>query len=277
MTQRSILITGCSSGIGLDAARTLHAQGWLVIASCRSLSDVERLKAEGFRSIQLDYEDETSVANAVSQTLAETGGTLDAVFNNGAYAIPGPAEDLPRPAMRAIFEANFLGWHDLTRRLMPTFRAQGHGRIIMCSSVLGFQAMPWRAAYNATKFALEGYTDTLRMELRGSGIHVSLIEPGPIRTEFRKNAIQQFENWVDWESSVLRDKYEAGLLAKLKKAGTGKTPGELGPEAVTKKLIHALTATHPRSRYYVTWPTHLAGSLRRVLPTRALDALFHRS
>lgn len=276
MTKRSILITGCSSGIGYDAAHALHHQGWQVIAACRQPKDVARLQGEGLTSILLDYEDEASVSRAVDETLEITGGRLDAVFNNGAYAIPGPTEDLTRDAMRTIFEANFLGWHDLTRRLIRVFRSQGHGRIVMCSSVLGFQAMPWRGAYNSTKFALEGYTDTLRMELHGSGIHVSLIEPGPIRTDFRKNAILQFEKWVDWENSLLRQRYETSLLDKLKKTTSGKDPGELEPEAVTAKLVHALTASRPKPRYFVTYPTHLAGILKRFLPTRALDAIFRR-
>lgn len=276
MTARTVLITGCSSGIGLDAARTLRARGWTVFASCRQAQDCRRLEQEGLIAPRLDYEDTASIAAALDSVLARTGGQLDAVFHNGAYAIPGPVEDLPTEAMRAIFEANFLGWHDLTRRLIPVFRAQGHGRIVMCSSVLGLQAMRWRGAYNATKFALEGYTDTLRMELADSGIRVSLIEPGPIRTDFRKNAIAQFERWVDWKSSLLRQQYEDELLAKLKKAGSGRDPGELGPEAVSAKLIHALEAGRPRPRYFVTTPTYVAGLLRRVLPTRALDAIFGR-
>ena len=212
----------------------------------------------------------------MDSVLSATGGRLDAVFNNGAYAIPGPVEDLPTDALRAIFEANFFGWHDLTRRLIPTFRRQGAGRIVQCSSVLGFQAMPWRGSYNASKFALEGYSDTLRMELRGTGIHVSLIEPGPIRTDFRKNAIKQFEKWVDWQNSGLRDRYENGLLDKLYKASGKPDPGELGPEAVTRKLIHAIEAPRPRPRYYVTTPTILTGYTRRFVSTRMLDALFSR-
>lgn len=273
---RSILITGCSSGIGLDAARTLRTRGWRVFSSCRAQADCDRLIAEGLESPRLDYEDPETLETALAEVLSATGGTLDAVFHNGAYAIPGPLEDIPTDGMRAIFEANFLGWHDLTRRLIPVMRRQGHGRIVLCSSVLGIQAMRYRGSYNATKFALEGWGDTLRMELHGTGIHVSLIEPGPIRTEFRKNAILQFERWVDWENSLLRDEYESTLLKKLKKAGGGKDPGELGPEAVTAKLIHAIEAGRPRPRYFVTTPTWVAAFLHRLLPTRATDWVFRR-
>ncbi|MEM9850386.1 MAG: SDR family NAD(P)-dependent oxidoreductase [Pseudomonadota bacterium] len=278
MTTRSILITGCSSGIGLDAARTLHTRGWQVIATCRADDDVARLKGEGLTALRLDYEDDASIIQAVTDTLSITDGRLDAVFNNGAYAVVGPLEDIPTAALRANFEANFLGWHTLTRALIPVFRAQGAGRIVQCSSVLGFQAMRHRGSYNATKFALEGYSDTLRLEMRGTGIHVVLIEPGPIRTEFRRNAVKQFEKWVDWEKSLLRSYYEDRLLAALRKSAeaTKPDPFELGPEAVTEKLIHAIEAPTPQSRYFVTRPTWIAAIAKRVLPVVAQDAIFGR-
>ncbi|MEM6618045.1 MAG: SDR family NAD(P)-dependent oxidoreductase [Pseudomonadota bacterium] len=278
MTTRSILITGCSSGIGLDAARTLHTRGWQVIATCRADDDVARLKGEGLTALRLDYEDDASIIQAVTDTLSITDGRLDAVFNNGAYAVVGPLEDIPTAALRANFEANFLGWHTLTRALIPVFRAQGAGRIVQCSSVLGFQAMRHRGSYNATKFALEGYSDTLRLEMRGTGIHVVLIEPGPIRTEFRRNAVKQFEKWVDWEKSLLRSYYEDRLLAALRKSAeaTKPDPFELGPEAVTEKLIHAIEAPTPQSRYFVTRPTWIAAIAKRVLPVAAQDAIFGR-
>lgn len=271
---KSILITGCSTGIGYDAAHTLHKRGWQVIAACRQQTDCDRLQAEGLVTVLLDYEDEASIKSALAQTLEHTGGTLDAVFNNGAYAIPGPVEDLSRDALRTIFEANFFGYFDLTNQLMPLFRKQGHGRIVQCSSLLGMTALRYRGAYNATKFALEGMTDTLRLELRNTDIKVVLIEPGPIKTDFRKNAIKQFEKWVDWENSEIRDHYEKTLLDKLKKAGTKKDPGELGPEAVTDALIKAIESPNPKPRYFVTWPTRLTSTLRRALPTHLSDAVF---
>lgn len=273
---KSILITGCSSGIGYDAAHALHKRGWQVFATCRKQADCDRLTGEGLTSFRLDYEDEATISAALQSCLAATGGTLDAIFNNGAFAIPGPVEDLSRDALRCIFEANFFGPFDLIRQVMPILRQQGHGRIVNCSSVLGLTAMRYRGAYNATKFALEGMTDTLRLELRDTNIHAILIEPGPIKTDFRKNAIKQFERWVDWENSMLRDHYEAVLLNKLKKVGTKPDPGELGPEAVTAKLIHALESPNPKPRYFVTWPTYLSATLRRLLPTRAMDGVFGR-
>ena len=274
MAQRAILITGCSSGIGYDAAHTLHKRGWRVFASCRAEADCTRLQAEGLESFVLDYEDPASVDAAVAEVLERTGGRLDALFNNGAYAIPGPVEDLSREAMTAIFNANVLGWHDLTARLIPVMRAQGHGRIVQCSSVLGLVSMPWRGAYNATKFAVEALSDAMRVELQGSGIHVSLIEPGPIPTDFRKNAVAQFERWVDWKSSA-RDDYESRLLKKLYSGSEGAF-FELPARAVTKKLIHAIESPRPKRRYFVTVPTYLMDFARRVLPAAVMDRLMAR-
>ena len=275
MTVRSILITGCSSGIGLDAARTLRARGWRVFATCRQEVDCDRLRGEGLESFRLDYADEASIADAVTEVVARTGGTLDALYNNGAFACPGAVEDLPRGALRAIFETNLFGYHDLTRRLIPLMRAQGHGRIINCSSVLGLVGMTWRGAYVATKFAMEGLTDVLRIEMRGTGIDIVLIEPGPITTRIRENAIPHFEKWVDWQASARSDQYKT-LRGRLYGVKAKKDAFELGPEAVTAKLVHALEAKRPKARYYVTTPTYLMGALRRVLPTRALDWLIAR-
>ncbi|WP_297781174.1 SDR family oxidoreductase [uncultured Roseovarius sp.] len=270
MTQRSILITGCSSGIGYNAAHGLRARGWRVFAACRKETDCDRLRAEGFESPRIDYADEASISQAVSEVLAATGGQLDALFNNGAYACPGLVEDLPRGALREIFESNFFGWHDLTRQIIPTMRTQGHGRIVQCSSVLGLVALGWRGAYVSTKFALEGLTDTLRIEMRGTGIHVSLIEPGPVTTKIRENARAPFERWFDWENAHRAPEYRDKLRPRLY-GDYSKDNFELPPEAVTNKLIHALDSARPRPRYYVTTPTYLMGTLRRVLPTGLLD------
>ena len=269
---RSILITGCSSGIGLDAARGLKARGWRVFATCRQEADCERLRGEGLESFRLDYADEASIAEAVEEVVRRTGGRLDALYNNGAFACPGAVEDLPRGALREIFETNLFGYHDLTRRVIPLMRVQGHGRIVNCSSVLGLVALSWRGAYVATKFAMEGLTDVLRIEMRGTGIEVILIEPGPIATKIRENAIPHFEHWIDWERSARREQY-VSLRGRLYGPKLKKDAFELGPEAVTAKLIRALEDRRPRARYYVTTPTYLMGAARRLLPTRALDWL----
>ncbi|NDW46260.1 SDR family NAD(P)-dependent oxidoreductase [Ruegeria sp. PrR005] len=272
---KSILITGCSSGIGLAAAHGLRAQGWRVFASCRQQRDCDRLRAQGFESPRIDYADAETIMSGLSEVLTATGGTLDALFNNGAFGMPGAVEDVPTEGLRHIFEANFFGWHELTRLVIPVMRAQGHGRIVQCSSVLGLVAYPWRGAYTATKFALEGLSDTLRLELKGTGIHVVLIEPGPITSKLREKAIPQFERFIDWQNSALRDKYEGGLLKRLYE-DRGPDRFELPPSAVTAKLLHALEARRPAPRYYVTTPTYIAGILRRILPTRLSDAVLGR-
>ena len=268
---RTILITGCSSGIGLTAARGLRDRGWRVFASCRQQADCDRLAAEGFDAPRLDYTDDASIKAALAHVLEQTGGTLDAVYNNGAHATPGLVEDLPTDALREIFEANFFGWHSLTRAVIPVMRAQGHGRIVQCSSVLGMVAMPWRGAYNSTKFALEGLTDTLRLEMRDSGIHVVLIEPGPVTSDLRRKAIPRFERWIDWRNSARAADYENAMRPRLYDTSGKKDRFEQPPEAVLKKLVHALEAPRPHPRYFVTTPTHIAGVLRRLLPTRTLD------
>lgn len=275
MMQKSILITGCSSGIGYCAAQGLKVAGWRVFASCRKHEDCDRLRAEGFESPLIDYTQPDTIRQGLDEVLAATGGTLDALFNNGAHGTPGAVEDLPTDALRAIFEANFFGWHELTRSVIPVMRAQGHGRIIQCSSVLGFVTLPWRGAYNATKFALEGLTDTLRIEMRDTDIHIVLIEPGPVTSKIRQNSIPHFERWIKWETSPRRAQYESTLNKRLYQSG-GPDPFELPPEAVLKKLRHALEARTPKPRYYVTTPTYLMGALRRILPTSALDRVLAR-
>jgi NAD(P)-dependent dehydrogenase (short-subunit alcohol dehydrogenase family) len=272
---RSILITGCSSGIGLDAARTLAARGWRVLATCRRPQDCAARRDEGLESFPLDYADPRSVAEGAAEALALTGGRLDALFNNGAFALPGAVEDLPRGALAAIFETNLFGWHDLTRRVIPAMRAQGHGRIVNCSSVLGLVGIRWRGAYVATKFALEGLTDVLRLEMADTGIHVILIEPGPIGTRIRLNAIPHFERWIDWRASARADQYGASLLRRLYE-DRGPDRFERPPAAVSAILVRALDSPRPRARYRVTLPTHAMALARRLLPVAALDRLLAR-
>lgn len=271
---RTILITGCSSGIGLDAARGMKARGWRVFATCRQEADCKRLQEEGLESFRLDYADEASIAAAVEEVKAR-GGRLDVLYNNGAFACPGAVEDLPRGALREIFETNLFGYHDLTTRVIPLMRAQGHGRIVNCSSVLGLVGMRWRGAYVSTKFAMEGLTDVLRIEMRGTGIDIVLIEPGPITSRIRENSVPHFEKWVDWEASPRAEEYRS-LLHRLYDAKTAPDRFELPASAVTKALVRACESPRPRARYYVTTPTHLMGIARRILPNRVLDWLVAR-
>ena len=272
--KKSILITGCSSGIGLDSALTLQKRGWQVFATCRKKADVARLEKDyGLTSLVLDYEDEASIDAALEAVLAQTGGKLDALFNNGAYAIPGAVEDLPTEALRTIFEANFFGWHHLTRAVLPIMRAQGYGRILQNSSVLGFAAMRYRGAYNATKFALEGLTDTLRLEIKDTPIHLILIEPGPIRTLIRENSYPHFQKWIDVENGAHKVVYRKALIPRLTAVNPPRDTFELNPDAVTKDVIHALESSRPKLRYRVTWATSFMMVFKRLLPTRLLDKI----
>jgi NAD(P)-dependent dehydrogenase (short-subunit alcohol dehydrogenase family) len=269
MAQRSVLITGCSSGIGLAAAETMRDRGWRVFATVRTPEDLARLKDElGVESVYLDYAEPDSIAAAADHVLAATDGALTALFNNGAYGQAGAIEDLPTEALRAQFETNVFGWHDLTRRVIAPMRARNEGRIVQCSSVLGLLAAPYRGAYCASKFAIEALTDTLRIELKDTGIHVSLIEPGPIRTRFIETAIKHYKQNIDMDNSAHAEVYRE-RLAKMEDGG--QMAFKLEPEAVCRRLVHALEAKRPKTRYYVTVPTFVGAYLRRILPARALD------
>lgn len=269
MTERSILITGCSSGIGWAAARDLKARGWQVLATARRPEDLARIGSElGVEAIALELADPASIAACADRALALTQGRPFALFNNGAYGQPGAVEDLTPDVLRRQIEVNLIGTHDLTRRLIPGMRAAGRGRIVQCSSVLGLVAAPWRGAYCASKFALEALSDCLRMELAGSGIRVSLIEPGPIRTRFIEHAMAAAERNIDIAGSVHRATYER-LIATMRTGG--KQTFKLEPEAVVQRLIHAVESPRPKARYYVTTPTFAAAALKRMLPTSGLD------
>ncbi|WP_323766060.1 SDR family NAD(P)-dependent oxidoreductase [Marinovum sp.] len=268
--RKTILITGCSSGIGRDAAFGLQRRGWRVFASCRKEADCEKMRDAGFESPRIDYADPESIRTGLARVLDATDGRLDALFNNGAYAMPGAVEDLPRAALEELFRTNVFGVHDLTRQVIPVMRAQGHGRIVNCSSILGFIAAPWRGAYIASKFALEGLTDTLRIEMRDTPIKVITLEPGPVTSRIRQNSVPHFERWIDWEASPRAEQYRSRLRKRLYDE---RPPDrfELPPSAVTEKLWRALEDPAPRPRYYVTTPTYAFGLLKRLLPTAWLD------
>jgi NAD(P)-dependent dehydrogenase (short-subunit alcohol dehydrogenase family) len=273
MTQKSILITGCSSGIGYTSALGLKARGWRVFATVRTFEDQQRLEALGLETLVMDYRFSDSIRACAKAVSEATGGKLDALFNNGAYGQPGAVEDLTREVLEEQFAANFFGWHELTRLCLPMMRKNGTGRIVQCSSVLGIVAMKWRGAYNATKFALEGLSDTMRLELRGSGIFVSTIEPGPIATRFVENALAAFERNIKVEGSPYEKSY-AAQRARLGKGGSGRF--KLPPEAVLEKLVHALESNRPKAHYYVTLPTHAMGLARRLLPQGIMDKFVNR-
>jgi len=272
--KRSVLITGCSSGIGECVAFGLHERGYRVFASVRNADDRATFRQAGIECLVLDYTDTASIRSAVEQVLEKTGGRLYALFNNGAYGQPGACEDLSREAMRQQFETNVFGWMELTNLLIPVMRAQGYGRIIQNSSILGFAAMSMRGAYNASKFAIEGFSDTLRLELAGTDIHVSLIEPGPVESRFRANAYRAFRQHIEIENSVHRERYQK-MIQRFEMRGNVQ-PFTLPPEAVLKRVVHALESRQPKIRYPVTVPTYLFAWLKRVLSDRMLDRILRR-
>lgn len=266
---RSILITGCSSGIGLDAVRTMKARGWRVIATARKPEDIERLKTEeGVDVVHLELADPKSIAACADAVLALTGGRLDALFSNAAHGQPGAVEDLTPELLRHQLEVNVIGTHDLTRRFIPAMRKQGFGRIVQCSSILGFVAVSYRGAYCASKHALEGLTNALRLELSNTGIKVTLIEPGPIRSRFVENAMAALLANIDIENSPHRELYHARLEGMRQ---GGKSFFKLEPSAVSKRLVHAVESPRPQRRYYVTTPTYLAAVFNRIMPPAAAE------
>ena len=274
---KSILITGCSSGIGLETALSFRDAGWKVIASCRKEKDCMAMQTKhAMHSVLVDYANEESIYRGFSDALDHTGGQLDVLFNNGAYGIPALVEDLPTPALRAIFETNFFGWHTLSRLAINQMRNQHAGRIIQNSSVLGFAPLKFRGAYNATKFALEGLTDTMRLELDHTNIHIILIEPGPIRTKIPENSYKQFKHWINWRITANETWYEKVAIPSLSAIEPPRQPFELMPSAVTQAVMHAATSRRPKPRYRVTTATTLMMIFRRLLSTRAYDAIARR-
>jgi NAD(P)-dependent dehydrogenase (short-subunit alcohol dehydrogenase family) len=277
--QKTVLITGCSSGIGYCVAKGLKQRGYHVIATARKQQDVERLRTEGFNSVPLDLANSDSIQHAfkdIMQTISQTNGNcLYALFNNGAFGLPGAVEDLTRENLKHQFDTNVFGWLELTNLVIPVMRKQGFGRIIQNSSVLGFVAMPFRGAYNASKYAIEGLSDTMRLELKDTEIYISLVEPGPIISRFRANAVKELQQHIDIDNSVHRDKY-LGVLERLNKEGPA-VPFTLPPEAVLKRVIHALESKKPKPRYYVTFPTYLFAYLKRFLSHRQMDFILAKA
>jgi len=271
---RTLLITGCSSGIGWHCALGMKQRGWRVLATARRDADMERLRSEGLEALYLDYADAASVASCADQVAERTGGKLDALFNNGAYGQPGAVEDLRREVLEQQFACNVFGWHQLTRACLPLMRTNGSGRIVHCSSVLGLVALKWRGAYNASKFSIEALADTMRLELRGSGIFVSLIEPGPIRSRFTEHALEAFKLNIDENASHYKKAYER-QRARLGRGGSNRY--KLGPEAVLDKLVHAVESPRPHARYFVTRPTVYMAVARHILPQRVLDFVLNKA
>jgi NAD(P)-dependent dehydrogenase (short-subunit alcohol dehydrogenase family) len=268
---RNILITGCSSGIGLAAAHTLRGRGWRVIAACRKPRDVAARQADGFDSVLIDHGDPDSVDAGWHATMEITGGTLDALFNNGGHGMSGAAEDISRAALEHVFASNLFGVHQLTRLALPGMITRGHGRIVMHSSVVGYTPLRWRAAYVATKHAIEGLTNTMRIELRGTGVHASILNTGPVASGFRDNSTRLFDRWIDVDASRHATYYRDVFM--VERASDAPAPFEGTADHVVRKLVHAVEARRPRTRYFITPHAYVAAVLTRLLPDRLKDRI----
>ena len=276
MEPKNILITGCSSGIGKNAAITLHNKGWRVFATCRSKNDCKFFKKLGIESFELDLQSEESINNAVKLIQKNTKSQLDALYNNGAYAIPGAIQDMPRDALREIFEVNVFGQIDLINKCIPLMMSSESPKIINCSSVLGFISLPYRGVYSATKFSIEALTDAMRRENYHEKLKFVLIQPGPINTSIKQKSLKHFEKWLDWKNSVHKKTYENKVLKRLYNNNSKNSLSffELHPEAVTKILIKILNSKRPKERYKITIPTLIAKIMIKFLPTNVLDWIF---
>ena len=273
--KKTVLITGCSTGMGYVSAHALKEKGFDVIASCRNKNDVERLNEEGLYCIELDLGDTSSILRAVAKIEIKTGGKIYGLFNNGAYGQPGALEDIPTDILRQQFEINFFGWHTLTQAILPLMFKNGEGRIIQNSSVLGVVALKFRGAYNASKYAIEGWTDTLRLELENTPIQISLIEPGPIETRFRANALKAFSSISTSKNTRFKTEYEQQKMRLEKEPSNNKFT--LPPQAVIPPLLHALTAPKAKIRYRLTKPTQILAACKRLLPSRLLDLILSKA
>jgi short-subunit dehydrogenase len=269
----NVLITGCSSGIGYYCAHALKEAGYNVYATCRYQKDVKQLEEEGLNAYKLDLRDSKSIVKALSWVLMQTDSKIDVLFNNAGFGQPGAVEDLQRHVLKEQFETNVFGVQELTNLILPFMRKNGFGRVIYNSSILGFVSMKYRGAYNASKYAMEGLCDTLRLELKKSGVDVVLLEPGPIQSDFRKNALKKFEENIDKENSAHKLIYEQ-TLKRLE--NERKTPFSLEPQAVFEVLIKAIESPKPKARYAITFPTKLFRILKRVLPDSMLDFILRK-
>lgn len=266
--KRWVVVTGCSSGIGLRIASGLQQRGYPVIATCRRLADCKTLQHQGIRTIELDLADADSVDAAVTCIKRDVGDSLYALVNNGAYGQPGAVIDVDREVLKQQFEVNVFGTQQLTNGLLPLLLDNNAGRIIQISSILGFICLRFRGAYNASKYALEALTDTMRLEHDGSDVYFSLIEPGPITSRFRPNAHAMFRRHIDSQNSMFRNTYSR---VEKRLGAMGKARFTLPPEAVLKAVVHALESRRPKIRYRVTVPTRVMAVLKRLLTDRAMD------
>ncbi|AXX92785.1 short-chain dehydrogenase [Malaciobacter molluscorum LMG 25693] len=272
---KNILITGCSSGIGFESARILKEAGYKVYATARKKKDVKRLRTLGFISYKLDVTNAKNIKKVIDKIILEDM-KLDAVFNNAGYGQPGAVEDISTDVLRQQFETNLFGLHEVTIQAMKIFRKQGYGKLIQHSSVLGIISLKFRGPYNASKYAIEGLCDTLRQELIGSNIYLSVINTGPVTSKFRENALAKFKENIDIENSFFESTYKNEVKKRLESTDDSKAPFNLPPSSVANIALEIMNSKKPKPRYYVTKATYILGFAKRVLSTNLLDKLLNK-
>jgi NAD(P)-dependent dehydrogenase (short-subunit alcohol dehydrogenase family) len=265
--QPVIIITGCSTGIGLETANYLSERFVTVYPTARNPKDVEMLRTLGFDAMQLDVTKPEQIRSVIETVLAKEG-QIDIWFNNAGYGQVGAIEDIHTEVLREQFETNVFGLHECTRQILPIMQEQGYGKIIQHSSVLGITSLFGRGAYNASKYAIEGLTDTLRLELQDTEIYPVLLNTGPVTSRFRETAIKMLEQNVDIEHSRYREGYRSRIAGTSKKV-----PFNEEAEAVASVVHTIILAQKPQPRYYITKATYLLGYAKRVLSTAWLDKL----
>lgn len=268
---KTILITGCSTGIGRQTAIYLKKKGYRVFATARARKDVEKLLSLGFEAFLLDVTKKETISTTLSSIIQLTNGTLDVVFNNAGFGQPGAVEDITTDVLKEQFETNVFGLHELTIQVLPIMKQQGYGTIIQHSSVLGLVSLKLRGAYNASKYAIEGLTDTLRLELRDTNINVTLLNTGPVLSDFRKNAKQKTIENIDRENSRFKDSYEKSL-----KSAKSDVPFTLEAIEVAKIVEKIINSKKVKPRYYITKATYLLGFAKRILSTSKLDTILYK-
>jgi NAD(P)-dependent dehydrogenase (short-subunit alcohol dehydrogenase family) len=269
--QKTILITGATSGIGRDTAEYLHSRGHRVIATGRNETALAALEASGLIARRLDVTDEESI-DALAREIEELtdGKGLDALVNNAGYGLFGPLEILSDKDVRAQFDTNVFGLLAVTRRFIPAMRERGAGRIVNISSVGGRITFPLGGAYHATKYALEAMSDALRMELKQFGIDVVLVEPGYIKTNFTSTTLSLLDPYESDDSPYAASfALTQGIEEKLAKVGAE-------PRVVSKAITRAIEARRPSARYVAPGINVLGVWSRFFLPTGLVDRFFRR-
>ena len=267
-----ILVTGCSSGIGLSLVELLLKKGYDVIATARKEVDLCTLMSMGAKAVYLDLDKPDTLEAAIHQVKKMTP-TLYALINNSGFAQPGSVRDLSLELMQAQFQTNVFGTIGWTNLCLPLLSHGGPTKLIFLSSILGVVSAPYLGAYCASKYALEAFISSLRMELSGSKTHVISIRPGAIETEFRHRAVQELKNGIALEESQSKCQYQKSIANSEKKKAKGK---RMDSKKAAEIIVSVLEKEKPKTAYYVTAPAILMGALRRFIPERWVERIMQK-